>query len=472
MTRPNAGSAATRPRRERSAVLALVAYSGVVLSATGCGGQGAASPKGDDLRSNRAASIEPVNTGLAALTADGAADAPTDTTNAPLIPPQSDEDKLAASSAAAASLRAAITETNQVAPPPTVPAREPATVAVEPAAPLPEPGPRVTTLTRARREPTAPAAVGPAMASGGAQANPSPTALTPAVQAANDAWTDAGSRAANVVRAQSTDPATPTVAVAPTPSTPADPLVELGRQMAALLRAGPSAPGEKDRAALDAAALAPIEAMRPGVLADLDSASSALAALPHADRALLAAARDRLGGRSAASEAGDALRRTLAPGLAPVVNPDAAPLRIPRAALCARVESFGKFSPLTTNNDTFAAGRAIRAIVYTELDGFAARPAREGDRLVPGAPASEQISVDLQQSLALFQDSTGLRVWSRPAQNVVETSRNKRRDFYLIQQVELPRTLGVGRYNLKVTVKDRTTGAETEAILPISVVAP
>jgi hypothetical protein len=37
--------------------------------------------------------------------------------------------------------------------------------------------------------------------------------------------------------------------------------------------------------------------------------------------------------------------------------------------------------------------------------------------------------------------------------------------------IELPATLSIGRYNLKVTVTDRTTGAQAERVLPIEVVA-
>jgi hypothetical protein len=88
-----------------------------------------------------------------------------------------------------------------------------------------------------------------------------------------------------------------------------------------------------------------------------------------------------------------------------------------------------------------------------------------------GSSLSDLISVDLSQSLSLYQDQGGLLSWHRPARPVIETSRNKRRDFYIIQQIELPSGLSIGRYNLKVTIKDRTSGGEAETILPITIVA-
>jgi hypothetical protein len=239
-----------------------------------------------------------------------------------------------------------------------------------------------------------------------------------------------------------------------TPGSPEDPLLELARRMAALLR-------DNRGNVPDAVALAPIEAMQPGVLAEIDSPRSALGQkLTAEERRVLADARDRVLAQPGA--ANDSLTRTLAK-LAP---PPA--LKIERAVLCTRVQGFGRYDPY--NTDTFVVGKPIRAIVYIELEGFMSRPARAGDNLDPALSLSDQVSVELSQSLTLFHDPSGLQAWHRPAKSVVDTSRNKRRDFYLIQQIELPATLTVGRYNLKVTVKDITSGSEAEAILPVNVV--
>jgi hypothetical protein len=109
--------------------------------------------------------------------------------------------------------------------------------------------------------------------------------------------------------------------------------------------------------------------------------------------------------------------------------------------------------------------------LYSELDGFNTRPARESDRLQTSVPMQDQVSVDLAQEISLYHDADGLLAWYRPAQGVVETSRSKRRDFYLIQIIDLPSTLSIGRFNLKITVTDRTTGTQAQTILPIEIVA-
>jgi hypothetical protein len=238
---------------------------------------------------------------------------------------------------------------------------------------------------------------------------------------------------------------------------PDEPVAELARRMAALLRGVPGS--EK---VPDAVALAAIESVRPGILSDLESEGNVLGRrLSEQDRRTLIDARERT--LKDPDKAGEALVRSLAR-----ITPPSR-LKVLRAQLCRRVEGYGRYEPFAS--DTFAAGAPIRMIVYTEIDGFAARPAREGDPVQPSAPLGEQLSVELAQSLTLYHDPSGLQAWHVPAQRVVETSRVKRRDFYLIHRVELPATLTVGRYLLKVTVTDKTTGVSDEVNLPINVVA-
>jgi hypothetical protein len=237
------------------------------------------------------------------------------------------------------------------------------------------------------------------------------------------------------------------------PVTPEDHPLELARRMAALLR---------EKKIPDAVALAPIEAMQPGVLAELESPKNALGSkLSPEDVRTLADARDRILAQPGA--ANESLARTLA-RLAP---PPA--LKIGRAVLCTRVQGFGRYDPLYT--DTFVAGKPIRAIVYIELDGFMSRPARAGDPVDSAMSLSDQVSVEMSQAITLFHDPSGLQAKFIPPKTVVDTTRNKRRDFYLIQQIELPATLTIGKYNLKITVKDMSSGGEAEAVLPVKVVA-
>ncbi len=263
-------------------------------------------------------------------------------------------------------------------------------------------------------------------------------------------------------------PATPPVIEPPAPAPEAAPepvaaasdaVTEIAGRMAAMLRE----PGTPDRPRIaDAAALATIESLRPGALSDLDNVSSSLASsLSPEDRATLLDARDRLASRPA--HANEEIGKLLT-----AVSP-APTLTIARASLCTRVTGFGAYTPYP--GTVFRAGQPIRAIVYIELDHFATRPARDGDQVFADAPIDQQVSVELSQSVSLFQDPGGLLAWHVPAQPITDTSRSKRRDFYLIQRIELPRTLSIGKYNIKVQVKDLVANAEAETVIPITVVA-
>jgi len=152
---------------------------------------------------------------------------------------------------------------------------------------------------------------------------------------------------------------------------------------------------------------------------------------------------------------------------------DSKSVQIRRTALCSKVSGFGRYQEIGSLG--FVAGRPIRFIVYTELDRFGHRAARANDPGMAdfGAPADgkDVLAVEVSQELALWHDADGSAQWRQSEQTVVEVSRNRRGDFYLVQQVELPPNLSVGKYNLKVSVRDRTSGAQDEAQIPITLVA-
>ena len=147
-------------------------------------------------------------------------------------------------------------------------------------------------------------------------------------------------------------------------------------------------------------------------------------------------------------------------------------VRIAAAALCRRVAGYGLYEPF--EGTSFLAGSPKRMIVYAEADGFAHRPATDGERAsvglssIDGAP---MWSVALGMELNLYHESDGVLAWRRPRETVVDISRRQRRDFYVVADIELPPTLTVGRYQLKVVLRDETTGAEDEALIEIEVVA-
>lgn len=146
-------------------------------------------------------------------------------------------------------------------------------------------------------------------------------------------------------------------------------------------------------------------------------------------------------------------------------------LNLPTVVLASRVEAFGRYTPLP--GTTFIAGRPTAMVLYTEVEHFAARQGGEvtslGELDAPATPEGTW-TVWLAQSVDLFS-TDGTRAWGRPEAAVRDTTRARRRDFFLTQRLELPANLSIGTYTLRVTVRDRLNGAQAEAIIPVTIVA-
>lgn len=143
-------------------------------------------------------------------------------------------------------------------------------------------------------------------------------------------------------------------------------------------------------------------------------------------------------------------------------------LQIPKALLCTEVRGFGRYSEFPRTD--FLAGRRVRALLYVEVDGFAHREMDETG--LGGLAVEERWAIDVTQTLELYHSGEGeILAWKRPEEIVVETSRNKQRDFYLLTDFELPETLTVGSYQLKVIIKDRVANSRAEVLVPIGIVA-
>lgn len=149
------------------------------------------------------------------------------------------------------------------------------------------------------------------------------------------------------------------------------------------------------------------------------------------------------------------------------------PMRMRHTTLCSRVSGFGQYVPLRSTR--FLQGHNHPMIIYTEVHPFAYRPATSAEAAraahAVGEVTGELLAVELSQEVHVYHEADGLLVWSRPEQGVLEVSRNRRRDFFLINEIVLPRSLSVGRYNMKVIMRDKTSGAVDEAILTFEVVA-
>jgi hypothetical protein len=146
------------------------------------------------------------------------------------------------------------------------------------------------------------------------------------------------------------------------------------------------------------------------------------------------------------------------------------PMRVDRLELCRSVRGFGDFTPLYRREGAVVlpAGMAHRMIVYAELARFGVQEdTRDG---------VEGFEVDLMQDIELIHLDRGegeadLVAWSHPDERITDFSRNRRRDFYTLQIIELPATLSIGRYHLRLTVRDVATGEEAQSVVPIDVVA-
>jgi hypothetical protein len=244
-------------------------------------------------------------------------------------------------------------------------------------------------------------------------------------------------------------PATATPSTEVPSSAPAGP-ASASKDLVASLRDRILTSNKPFDAALSLAALAAVE---PAAAAELDDPASPIRrVLSPTELRTLASVRQTLKNVTASPDSAAAGSATAAQ----------TGFRIVRAALCSSVSGFGQYRAF--KDTTFTAGRPIRAVLYIELDGFDHKPQPDGD---DGSP---RWSVDVSRELSLY--ASGLLVWHRPAAAVQEISLNKRRDFYLVEEITLPPTLGVGKYDLKISVRDQSVGTTplAEALVPLRLV--
>lgn len=137
---------------------------------------------------------------------------------------------------------------------------------------------------------------------------------------------------------------------------------------------------------------------------------------------------------------------------------DNVPLHIRKVEIARSVSSYGVYEPMETH--TFLAGRPQPMIVYVELEHYKSLKGDNG-----------KFAVKLAQELVLYNEADGLAVWREPRVQIADESLNRRRDFFVVQRIELPARLSVGKYLLKVTMSDLQGGSIDETSVPIQVVA-
>ncbi|MDX1563937.1 MAG: hypothetical protein R3236_00965 [Phycisphaeraceae bacterium] len=133
-------------------------------------------------------------------------------------------------------------------------------------------------------------------------------------------------------------------------------------------------------------------------------------------------------------------------------------LSIRTVKLCRSVRGFGQYEPMGTE---FAHGVVHRVILYTEVENYKSVKNDSGWYVVR-----------LTQQVQLFKiNDPAEPVWSTRVQQVVDKSRSKRSDFITVQSIPIPASLGIGRYNLKVSVIDQGGRFVDEAIVPIRILS-
>jgi hypothetical protein len=133
-------------------------------------------------------------------------------------------------------------------------------------------------------------------------------------------------------------------------------------------------------------------------------------------------------------------------------------LTVPNAALCTSVDGYGKYVPFS--HHAFLAHASQQLVVYVEIDDFDTTQNKVG-----------QWVTELAQQLVIYSDRDGIPVWREEWLPVVDTAMNPRNDFYTTQLITLPDGLSVGRYHLKIRLRDEHTGAEAEHSIEFEMVA-
>lgn len=154
------------------------------------------------------------------------------------------------------------------------------------------------------------------------------------------------------------------------------------------------------------------------------------------------------------------------------------PIDIARVELCRSVRGYGVYEPFESTS--YIAGRENAMIVYVEVERFTTLSSADAPLTAgvtsggSGGGASGGFRVELEQEVVLYNQSDGLAIWREKPVKIEDVSRNRRRDFFVVQLIKLPANLPTGKYVLKVTVKDELApnkGAFAESAKSIQIVA-
>ncbi|MCH2153648.1 MAG: hypothetical protein MK089_09945 [Phycisphaerales bacterium] len=133
-------------------------------------------------------------------------------------------------------------------------------------------------------------------------------------------------------------------------------------------------------------------------------------------------------------------------------------------SLATRVGGYGDIDEWKLRSEAddynFIAHSSQEVILYLELEGFDSRMDGDG-----------QWSTSTSQQLTIYSDRDGIPVWREPWQTANDQSNSRRNDYFTVQKVKFPTNLSVGKYQLKVRVRDEQSRAESETIIPFVMTA-
>ncbi len=127
-------------------------------------------------------------------------------------------------------------------------------------------------------------------------------------------------------------------------------------------------------------------------------------------------------------------------------------------ALCYDVGGFGDYKAF--DRSSFLAHSEQQLILYLEVEEFTSELNEKG-----------QWVTELSQQLVIYSDRDGIPVWTAEWQPAVDVSKNRRQDFFTVQVITLPKALSVGRYQLKIRLRDEKSQAEAETAIEFEMVA-
>jgi hypothetical protein len=128
-----------------------------------------------------------------------------------------------------------------------------------------------------------------------------------------------------------------------------------------------------------------------------------------------------------------------------------AQLRIPKLEFCRKVDSYGVYE--AHSPPVFFAQQGNRVIVYCEVGNFASEKTPDG-----------LFKTQLSQRMEILTPNSHSE-WKMEDENIVDVSRNRREDFFIIQIIDLPNSLAAGNYVLKVSIVDKLSNRAQEEFL-------